>query len=197
MKKVLITGFEPFGGESINPSWEAVSMLPDVVGDFSLIKLQLPTIYREASKLVISAAESESPDVVLCIGQAGGRNSIMPEYVGLNVRSAKIADNRGLILEGERIDINGPDGLFSTAPVQLMVDKIRSIGLPANVSYHAGTFVCNDVLYSLLNHFRNSSVAVGFIHVPFLPEQALDGQPSLTLCQIVDALQAAILGMEA
>ena len=196
MKKLLITGFEPFGGETVNPSWLAVSSLPDTVGSFLLCKLQLPTVYREASDAVIAAAEQAKADVVLCVGQAGGRSAVTPEYAALNVRAAKLADNKGVCLAGERIAPDAPDGLFATVPVQKMADAIRSAGLPGEISYHAGTFVCNDVMYSLLLHYRNSAVQVGFIHVPFLPEQATNGQPSLSLNQIADALQAAILSME-
>ena len=192
MKTLLITGFEPFGSETINPSWEAVKLLPEIIGSVRLIKLLLPVVFREASSIVIEAAENCKADHILCIGQAGGRKAVTPEYAALNVCAARIADNRSNQPTGERIISDGPDGLFATVPVQRMTDAICAAGLPGEVSYHAGTFVCNEVLYSVLHHFQNTSVTVGFIHVPFLPEQAGENKPSLSLPEIVRALQAAV-----
>jgi len=192
MKTLLITGFAPFGGEAINPSWEAVKCLPDAVGAVQLRKLQIPTVFFEAASIVIQAAENCNADYILCIGQAGGRKAVTPEFAALNVRSARIPDNRGYQPAGERISEDGPDGLFATVPVKAMAETIARAGLPGEVSYHAGTFVCNDVLYSVLNHFRNTSVSAGFIHVPYLPEQAGENKPSLPLQSIVQALCAAI-----
>ena len=189
MKKLLITGFDPFGGESVNPSWEAVKLLPDTVGDYQLHKLQIPTVFGLAPQKVLEAARAIEPDVIISVGQAGTRDSVTPERIGINMRSARIADNAGRIPVEESIVPGGPDGMFSTLPVAAMVDAIRAANLPAAISNTAGTFVCNDTLYSLLHRYQGTSVRCGFIHVPWLPEQ---GSPSLTLEQTVQALTAAI-----
>ena len=189
MKKLLITGFDPFGGESVNPSWEAVKLLPDTVGNYQLYKLQIPTVFGLAPQKVLEAARAIEPDVIISVGQAGTRDSITPERIGINMRSARIADNAGRIPVEERIVPGGPDGLFSTLPVAAMVDAIRAANLPTTISNTAGTFVCNDTLYSLLHHYQGTPVRCGFIHVPWLPEQ---GTPNLTLEHTVQALIAAI-----
>ena len=188
-KKLLITGFDPFGGESINPSWEAVQKLPDIVGDFVLCKLQIPTVFDQAANCVLQQANEFGPDVILCVGQAGGRNAVTPERIAVNIRDARIVDNAGNQPQDALIIPDGPAAYFATVPVTNMVDAIQQIQLPADVSNSAGTFVCNDVLYTLLHHYANSDTKVGFIHVPYLPEQ---GTPSMTLDQIVNALTAAI-----
>ena len=189
IKKLLITGFDPFGGESINPSWEAVQKLPDIVGDFVLCKLQIPTVFDQAANCVLQQANEFGPDVILCVGQAGGRNAVTPERIAVNIRDARIVDNAGNQPQDALIIPDGPAAYFATVPVTSMVDAIQQIQLPADVSNSAGTFVCNDVLYTLLHHYANSDTKVGFIHVPYLPEQ---GTPSMTLDQIVNALTAAI-----
>lgn len=189
MKKLLITGFDPFGGEQVNPSWEAVKLLPEKIGDYELCKLQIPTIFGLASEKVLEKAESFLPDVILCIGQAGGRDAVTPERIGINLRSARIPDNAGNQPVEEPSIPGGPDGIFSTVPVADMAQAIREQQLPGNVSNTAGTFVCNDTLYTLLHHYDGTAVRAGFIHVPFLPEQ---GTPNLALEQILQALIAAI-----
>ena len=195
MKKLLITGFDPFGGESVNPSFEAVRLLPDAVGEFELTKMEIPTVYGVAPRLVIEKATEIGADVVLCIGQAGGRDSITPEVVGINLREASIADNAGVLLSGEPIDESAPTAYFATIPVRRIVSAVRASEIPCKLSYSAGAFVCNDTLFSLLHHFRDTNVTVGFIHVPFLPEQAKNGQPSLPLETIVSALEIAITAL--
>lgn len=189
MRKLLITGFDPFGGESVNPSWEAVKLLPDRIGDFAVHKLQIPTRFRIAAETVLQYAAEISPEVILCIGQAGGRDAVTPERIGINVRSASIPDNSGFQPTEESIVPGGPDGIFSTVPVAKMAQAIRDAHIPGAVSNTAGTFVCNDTLYSLLHHYAGTNVKVGFIHVPYLPEQ---GTPSLPLERTVAALTAAI-----
>ena len=189
MKKLLITGFDPFGGETINPSWEAVRLLPDLIGTYQLTKLQIPTVFGKAAQLVLEKAAMLQPDVILCIGQAGGRRGITPEVVGINLREANILDNAGNQPTNAPVASDGPAAYFSTVPVRAMVSAIREIGLPASLSYSAGAFVCNDVLYTLLHHYRSTAVRCGFIHVPFLPQQ---GSPSLPLEDTAKALEAAI-----
>ena len=190
MKKLLITGFEPFGGESINPAWEAVSLLPDKIGDFELIKLCIPVVFKVAAEKVINIATSISPDAILCIGQAGGRNAITPELVGLNLRHAPIPDNNGNQPIDEPIIANGANALFSTLPVRKIAQAIQKAGLPSQVSYSAGAYVCNDVLYSLLAHFEHSETKVGFIHIPYCLEQ--NKQPSMPLNDAIQGLKVAI-----
>lgn len=189
MKKLLITGFDPFGGEAINPAWEAVKLLPEIVGQFELCKLEIPTVFGLGADTVLKKAAEYQPDVILCIGQAGGRAAVTPERIAVNIRDAKISDNAGNQPQGEFVDAAGPAAYFSTVPVDAMAQAIRDASLPGAVSNSAGAFVCNDTLYTLLHHYSGSAVKVGFIHVPYLPQQ---GCPSLPLADTVRALEAAI-----
>lgn len=191
MKKLLITGFDPFGGESINPAWEAVRLLPDVIRDFELVKLEIPTVFGAAAQVVIDKAEEIHPDAIISVGQAGGRAAVTPEMVGINLRYASIPDNMGALPCDIPIAESGHAAYFSTLPVRAMAKAICDAGLSGAVSYSAGSFVCNDVLYSLLHRFDGTAVRAGFIHVPFLPEQTAD-KPSLPLEQTAAALRAAI-----
>ncbi len=191
MKKLLITGFDAFGGETINPSWESVKHLPEKIGDFAITKLQIPTVFKKGSQKVLYVAKTICPDVILCIGQAGGRQFITPEVVAINLMDAKIADNLGYKPINEQI-LNGQNAYFATIPVREIVENLNAKGIPSALSYSAGTFVCNEVLYTLLHHYENTSVRVGFIHVPFLPEQAKNGEPSMPIEDIVNALKIAI-----
>ena len=146
MKTLLITGFEPFGGEEINPSWEAVLRLPEEIGGYHLSKMQIPVVFGEAAAQVIAAAEALQPDAVLCIGQAGGRAAVTPELVGINLRHGKIPDNAGNQPKDEPIVKGGETAYFSTLPVRTMAEAILARGIPSQVSYSAGAYVCNDVL---------------------------------------------------
>lgn len=190
MKKLLITGFEAFGGETINPSWEAVARLPEAIGEYSLTKQRLPVVFGEAARIAISAAEEGNFDAVLCIGQAGGRSAITPELVGINLRHATIPDNNGNQPKDEPIAESGNAAYFSTLPVREMSEAIKAVGLPSAVSYSAGAYVCNDLLYSLLSHFDESGTRAAFIHIPYSTEQGK--QPSMELEDIVRGLIAAI-----
>lgn len=192
MKKLLITGFDPFGGQTINPSWEAVKLLPEVIGEYEVHKLEIPTIVGIAAQKVLAQAETVQPDVILCIGQAGGRSAVTPERIAINVRSTRMPDNAGNRPEEEKILPDGPDGIFSTVPVAKMAQAIQDAGISGAVSNTAGAFVCNDTLYLLLHHYAGTAVRVGFIHVPYLPEQ---GTPNMPLEQIVQALIAAITAL--
>ena len=188
-RKLLITGFDPFGGASINPAWEAVKLLPDTIADFEVHKLEIPTVFGLATEKVLEKAAEIQPDVILCIGQAGGRASVTPERIGVNIRDAKIADNAGNQPVGQFVTEDGPAAYFATVPVLAMEAAIREASLPGQVSNSAGAFVCNDTLYSLLHHYSGTGIKVGFIHVPWLPEQ---GTPSLPLDDTAAALEAAI-----
>ena len=192
MKHLLITGFDPFGGETVNPSWEAVSRLPEKIAGYRLTKLQIPTIFAVAAETVLASASQDPPDVILCVGQAGGRDAVTPERIAINMASARIPDNAGNQPVEMPILPDAPDGMFSTVPVCAMAEAIAAAGLPGKISNTAGTFVCNDTLFRLLHHYAGTSVRVGFIHVPWLPEQATEGAPSMTPEAITAALTAAI-----
>lgn len=191
-KTLLITGFDPFGGEKINPSYEAVKLLPERVGKYNIVKLCVPTSFEKASGTVIAKAEECEPDVIICVGQAGGRKGVTPEVIGINLRDARIPDNDGAMPKNVPVIENALAAYFSTLPVDDIVEAINQAGVPAFKSYSAGAFVCNDLLYSLLHRFCETDKRIGFIHVPYLPEQAGDKHPSLTLKQIITALTAAI-----
>ena len=189
MRKLLITGFDPFDGASINPAWEAVKLLPDQVGDFEITKLEIPTVFGLAAETVIAKAKEVQPDVILCVGQAGGRAAVTPERIAVNIRDARITDNAGNQPIGEFVASDGPAAYFATVPVMEIAAAICAIDLPGTVSNSAGAFVCNDTLYSLLHHYSGTDMKIGFIHVPYLPEQ---GTPALPLKKTVAALRAAI-----
>ena len=188
-QKLLITGFDPFHGASVNPSWTAVALLPDTIGNFALCKLPIPTVFGLAAETVLQKAAEFQPDVILCVGLAGGRDAVTPERIAVNIRDARIPDNAGNQPKGEFVVPDGPAAYFATVPVEPMAQAIRDASIPGAVSNTAGTFVCNDVLYTLLHRYAGTNVKVGFVHVPYLPEQ---GSPSLTLEQTAAALTAAI-----
>lgn len=190
MKRLLITGFEPFGGESINPSWEVVCRLPDVIGEYELTRLCLPVVFGDAANMLLDLAAELMPDVILCIGQAGGRSAITPEMVAINLRHADIPDNLGNQPRDEKIVFGGETAYFSTVPVRKMAESINAMGISSCVSYSAGAYVCNDLLYTLLNHYKNSKVSVGFIHIPYCLEQGKE--PSMSIESMTAAIKAAI-----
>lgn len=196
MKKLLITGFEPFGGENYNPSWEAVTQLSDSIGDFELTKLRLPVVFGEAQLILADAADTLKPDIILSVGLAGGRDAVTPEFVAINLRHASIPDNVGNQPTDEAIIKDGNAAYFSTVNPRKMVDAIKQCGIPVKPSYTAGTYVCNEVLYSMLARFDGTNTRVGFIHLPFVPEQAKPGVPSLNLSDMINALTAAIKSIE-
>ena len=187
---ILFTGFEPFGGEAVNPSWEAVARLPAEISGYTLTKLRLPVVFGEAANAVLRLAEETEYDVILCIGQAGGRQTITPELVGINLRHTSIPDNEGNEPKDQPILPRGDAAYFSTLPVRQMADAISRAGIPSQVSYSAGTYVCNDLLYTLLAHFRGSRTRVGFIHIPYSAEQGKE--PSMDLEQMIRGLTVAI-----
>ena len=190
MKRLLITGFEPFGGESVNPSWEAVLRLPDVIGDYEISKLRAPVVFGGGADAILDEASRILPDVIISVGQAGGRDAITPEMVAINLRYASIPDNSGNQPKDEPIVRSGESAYFSTLPVRKMVEASVSLGISARVSYSAGAYVCNDVLYTLLHRYRGTDVRVGFIHVPFSKEQGKD--PSMDIADTVRGLSAMI-----
>ena len=192
-KRLLITGFDPFGGSTENPSWMAVSQLPEKIGGFTLRKRMLPTVFGEAADTVLKEAELFNPHVILCIGVAAGRSSITPERVAINIRDARIADNGGNQPEDTPVVAAGPAAYFATVPVKAMVQAIQEAGISAAVSNTAGTFVCNDTLYLLLHHFAGTGTRVGFVHIPALPHQH---EVSMPLDRMITGLAAAVLACE-
>ena len=194
MKRLLITGFEPFGGESLNPSWEAVLRLPDVIGDYRLTRLCLPVVFGEAADILLSASAEVKPDAVICVGQAGGRAFITPELVAINLRHADIPDNKGNRPQDEPVIPGGDAAIFSTLPVRRMAEEINGAGIPSRLSYSAGAYVCNDLLYTLLSHYRDTDTRICFIHIPYCKEQGKE--PSMELSDIVRALEIAIKSID-
>lgn len=197
MKKVLVTGFDPFGGEPVNPALEAVKQLDgkEIAGSLVVTK-EIPTVFGKAITTLEEAIEEIQPDLVICVGQAGGRPVLTPERVAINVNDARISDNDHNQPIDEEIVPGGPVGYWSTLPVKAMVKKMNDSGIPASVSNTAGTFVCNHIFYGLMHYLDSigNSIRGGFIHIPFLPEQVVrnPGQPSMGLETIVKGLELAI-----
>ena len=194
--KMLLTAFEPFGGEAVNPAQEAVKAVRGAAAGAEVVKLTVPTVFEKSVGVVYEAMKRERPDAVLSVGQAAGRAGLTVERVAINLDDASIADNEGRRPVDAPIDPDGPAAYFTTLPVKAMVEKIKAAGVPASVSYSAGTFVCNHLLYGVLRRIAREFPGMrgGFIHVPYLPEQTLDkpGAPSLPLEDIVRGLEAAI-----
>ncbi len=194
--KLLLTAFDPFGGEAVNPALEAVKMVRPVVSAVEVVKLEVPTVFGKAIHTVEQAVADIQPDVVLCIGQAGGRFDITIERVAINIDDARIADNEGNQPIDRSIAVDGPPAYFSTLPIKAVVDTLRKQGLPASVSNTAGTFVCNHLMYGVLHTAaaQPKPMKAGFIHVPFIPSQVVSrpNVPSMALSDIVRALEAAI-----
>ena len=186
-KTLLITGFMPFGGDARNPSWEAVSALPDRVGNWELNKFLLPVEFGNAARLAIENAEACHADAVLCVGLAAGRTAVTPELVGVNVRDASIPDNEGQKFDGALIRQDGPAAYFSTLPVRAMTAAIRTAGVPAALSYTAGAYVCNDLLYSLLDHFSGTETRAAFVHIPLEKDLPLESSIR-ALCAAIEAM---------
>ena len=195
--KVLMTGFDPFGGESVNPAYEAVKALPGEIEGAQIIKREVPTVYGKAARILKQEMEKIHPDIVICVGQAGGRAGISIEKVAINYRDARIQDNEGNQPQDCPILAEGTDAYFATLPVKKIVAELQKAGIPAQISYSAGTFVCNDIFYSLMHMAANEypGIKAGFIHVPFIPLQGVDkenGTASMALDMIVEALEVAI-----
>ena len=195
-RTVLLTGFEPFNGVAINPSWEAVRALDGWSGPgFAVVARQLPCVFGTALDVLRESIAGVKPDIVIAVGQAGGRSEISLERVAINVDDASIRDNAGNQPVDTPVAADGPAAYFTTLPVKAIVKALRLRGFPSGVSQTAGTFVCNHVFYGLMHHAVGQPLKAGLIHVPFLPEQAADRPerpPSMALRDIVDALRIAV-----
>jgi pyroglutamyl-peptidase len=187
--KALVTGFDPFGGDRINPSSLAVGRLQKRIGGISVHTAELPTSYARSAAVLRAAVDQVRPDMVLCVGQAGGRTELSLERVAINVQDARIRDNDSDQPIDRPVVEGGPAAHFATLPIKACVAALRDAGLPAGVSNTAGTFVCNHVFYALMDMVRGRSEPVrgGFLHIPYIPEQAsrLGGAPSMALDDIV------------
>ena len=193
---ILVTGFDPFGGERINPALEAVKLLPDEIEGHKIDKLEIPTVFHKSKEVVVEQLRQKEYDIVLAIGQAGGRFELTPERVGINIDDARIPDNEGNQPIDEAIQTTGASAYFSNLPVKRMTEAIKSQGVPARLSNTAGTFVCNHILYQLgyLQATQFPNIKFGFIHVPFIPEQVTDKpeKPSMSIQTIAKGLKAAL-----
>jgi pyroglutamyl-peptidase len=190
MRKVLLTGFEPFGNATSNPSGEIVKQIS---GD-NIVTAILPVAYAQSAERLLSLIEEHKPDVVICLGQAEGRTAITPERIAINLDDARLADNQGVLRNDVKILEDGPDAYFSTLPVNDIVAAIKAQGIPAAVSLSAGAFLCNHVFYVAQNKFAGSDVRSGFVHVPLMDSQAAEfpGLPTMPLDQMVLAVRAMI-----
>ena len=190
--KIIVTGFDPFGGEKINPSIECVKALPEIEG-VELIRLELPTVFKESAKRLNEVINDVKPDAVLSVGQAGGRAGITMDRIAINVDDARIPDNICQQPIDEAIQLDGEAAYFTTLPIKRIVKAIREAGIPAEVSNSAGTFVCNHIMYQALFAATKADkpFKAGFMHIPFIPEQTTD-KPSLPLEESTKAVQIAI-----
>ena len=197
--KLLLTAFEPFGGEQVNAAQQACMLLPDRIGGIEITRITVPTVFYRSIDTVMEAARRLEPDVILCVGQAGGRAAITPERVAINVSDARIPDNAGCAPTDEPIIPDGENALFSTLPVKRQVEAIRAAGIPAQLSNTAGTFVCNHLMYGVLYHCSRElpHIRAGFIHVPFTTGQVVDRPDHcLSAADIARGLYAAIEVLE-
>ncbi|GAK59559.1 pyrrolidone-carboxylate peptidase [Candidatus Vecturithrix granuli] len=194
--KVVLTGFEPFEGESVNPSLEAVNQLDETIAGAQIMKAQLPTVFGKAIERLQATINQEQPDVVICIGQAKESVDLRVERVAINLNDARIPDNEGQQPFDEPIFADGPNAYFTNLPAKAMVAEIRKQKIPASLSYSAGTFVCNHIMYGLLYLIDKQypNMRGGFIHVPYIPEQVLEKPktPSMALSLIIQGLHAAV-----
>lgn len=194
--KVLITGFDPFGNENINPALEAVKKLPDTIESAEIIKLEIPTIFRKSLEKIEENIIKHKPDIVISIGQAGGRFGITPERTAINIDDARIPDNENKQPIDTAIFEDGENAYFSTLPIKAMVEEMKKGNIPCSISNTAGTFVCNHVMYGILYMAAKKypNIKGGFIHVPYIPSQVLDkpNMPSMSIGNITKGLELCI-----
>lgn len=196
MKKILITAFDPFGGEKTNPALEAVMALPNDIKLAKIIKQELPTVYNKSLDILCSKIKSERPDAVICVGQAGGRPNISIERVAINIDDTEMPDNENVIHTDKPIAPGGPAAYFSGLPVKGIINNLHKAGIPAAISNTAGTFVCNHIMYGVLHYaaINKLNLPAGFIHIPFTPKQTIKRptSPSMPTDIVVNALEVIV-----
>lgn len=196
LPRILLTGFTPFGGESINPSWEAVRQLHGKrMAGHQVVALQLPTVFDDSRRELEAAVRELAPVILLGVGQAGGRSQLSIERVAINVQDARLPDNAGAQPIDEPVVAGGPAAYFSTLPIKAMLAALQAEGLPAEISNTAGTYVCNHVAYVMLHlAAQQQGVRAGFIHIPYLPEQTarMPHMPSMAGDDVVRGLTVAL-----
>ena len=194
--KALVTGFEPFGGEPVNPALEALRLLPARLGALEVATRVMPAVFGRSLDALEDALGAVIPDIVLCVGLAGGRAALSLERVAINIDDARIPDNQGQQPIDVPVVAGGPAAYFATLPLRAAVAALRDAGLPAIVSNSAGTFVCNHLFYGLMHlaATRRPGLRGGFLHVPYLPSQAArqDGAPSMALADIVRGIEIVL-----
>lgn len=194
--KVLVTGFDPFGGEQTNPAFEVVKNLPNELDCCDIVKLEVPTIFNNSIQVLHSAIEKEAPDVVICLGQAGGETCIRLEKVAINLDDARIPDNASNQPTDEPISVMGETAYFATLPLKAIQQALNKACIPSVISYSAGTFVCNHLFYGLMDMIQKShpNIKGGFVHIPYLPEQVIDKPrtPSMSLNTMTEAVKIII-----
>ncbi|WP_028544848.1 pyroglutamyl-peptidase I [Paenibacillus taiwanensis] len=201
MKRILLTGFEPFQQETINPSWEAVKQLDSqIIGHYEVMARRLPTAFYPAKSQIQTYLQELHPEVVICVGQAGGRPDITLERIAINLIDARIPDNDGVSPIDVPIEADGPAAYWTNLPIKAMRSAIQGAGVPCSISYSAGTYVCNSTFYALMHAIESfgQSCRGGFIHIPFLPQQATAhvGKASMSLDDMVRGLHAAIAAVD-
>lgn len=191
MKRVLLTGFEPFNNATLNPSGEVIRRIQH---DSLVAKEVLPVTFSSAAKKLIELINLHQPDVVISLGQAEGRSQITPEQVAINLDDAKIPDNAGEIASFRKIISDGPDAYFTSLPIRQIVEQLQTNGIPASVSLSAGTFVCNHLFYRLQHHCNDKNISSGFIHLPLMEEQAgeFPGKPTMAIDEIVRGIELVL-----
>ena len=199
--KLLLTAFDPFGGEGVNPALEAMKRVPGRLGHTDIIRLEIPTVFGESIRVLMEGLREHQPDAVLCLGQAGGRPDMTPERVAINLDDAPIPDNQGNQPIDKPIVPGGAPAYFSTLPIKAMAEAMLAEGIPASISNSAGTFVCNHLMYGLLHTLAAEYPGVrgGFMHVPYIPEQTARlplPAPSLHLANIVRGIELSILAIQ-
>ncbi|MFW6299281.1 MAG: pyroglutamyl-peptidase I [Bacillota bacterium] len=191
MSTILLTAFEPFAGDEVNPTEEVLKDFPDYLYDMKVIKTTLPVIYNHCFDTLLPLIEKYKPEVILHLGYAKGRSHVSIERVAINVNESKTPDNVGTVLDGETIISGGPDGLFTTLPIKYLKERFRSKALPAEISNTAGTYICNNLFYRTLHFVKsyNMQSKVGFIHIPAFPAMASKEKiPSMSKSTITEIL---------
>jgi pyroglutamyl-peptidase len=194
---VLVTGFEAFGddpsGQGLNPSAMAAQALDgQAIAGHQVVAAVLPCVFGQSAKVLKALIKRHRPSLVMCVGQAGGRSGISIERIAVNLDDAPLPDNAGVMLRGTAVVARGPAAYFSTLPLQAMLAALEADAVPCELSSSAGHFVCNHVFYALMHSVRNAALPAGFVHVPYLPEQAAAGVPSMALSDITKALRTAL-----